>query len=76
MADQRFESVVGENRQVGLKPRPTRTSTEDQHWVGTRDVLTTVIDPARFDAVIFDLDGVLTDTATVHAAAWKQLFDG
>jgi beta-phosphoglucomutase family hydrolase len=27
------------------------------------------------DAVVFDLDGVVTDTATVHAAAWKQLFD-
>ncbi|MBE0431603.1 MAG: trehalose-phosphatase, partial [Dehalococcoidia bacterium] len=26
-------------------------------------------------AVIFDLDGVLTDTASVHAEAWKQLFD-
>lgn len=29
-----------------------------------------------FDAVIFDLDGVVTDTASVHEAAWKQLFDG
>ena len=28
------------------------------------------------DAVIFDLDGVITDTATVHSAAWKQMFDG
>lgn len=27
------------------------------------------------DAVIFDTDGVLTRTATVHAAAWKRLFD-
>jgi len=27
------------------------------------------------DAVIFDMDGVVTDTATVHAAAWKRLFD-
>jgi alpha,alpha-trehalase len=27
-------------------------------------------------AVIFDLDGVLTDTASTHAQAWKQLFDG
>lgn len=27
------------------------------------------------DAVVFDLDGVLTDTARVHAAAWKALFD-
>ena len=29
----------------------------------------------RFDAVIFDLDGVITDTASVHAAAWKRMFD-
>lgn len=28
-----------------------------------------------FDAVIFDLDGVVTDTASVHEAAWKQIFD-
>ena len=28
-----------------------------------------------FDAVIFDLDGVVTDTASVHEAAWKQAFD-
>ncbi len=28
-----------------------------------------------FDAVIFDLDGVVTRTATVHARAWKQVFD-
>lgn len=26
-------------------------------------------------AVLFDLDGVVTDTAKVHAAAWKRLFD-
>ena len=29
-----------------------------------------------FRAVIFDMDGVVTDTAQVHAAAWKKLFDG
>ena len=28
-----------------------------------------------FDAALFDLDGVLTRTAVVHAAAWKRLFD-
>lgn len=27
------------------------------------------------EAVIFDLDGVVTQTARVHAAAWKRLFD-
>ena len=27
------------------------------------------------DAVIFDMDGVLTQTARIHAATWKKLFD-
>jgi len=31
--------------------------------------------PAAIRACLFDLDGVLTRTATVHAAAWKELFD-
>ncbi|MFQ5852020.1 MAG: trehalose-phosphatase [Candidatus Binatia bacterium] len=29
----------------------------------------------NFDAIIFDLDGVVTDTAKVHSTAWKELFD-
>ena len=29
----------------------------------------------NFDAVIFDLDGVITKTALVHASAWKKMFD-
>ena len=28
-----------------------------------------------FDAAIFDLDGVITKTATVHSHAWKKMFD-
>jgi alpha,alpha-trehalose phosphorylase len=28
-----------------------------------------------YEAVLFDLDGVLTATASLHAAAWKQTFD-
>ncbi len=31
--------------------------------------------PALYDAILFDLDGVLTSTATLHAACWKQTFD-
>jgi beta-phosphoglucomutase family hydrolase len=31
--------------------------------------------PDGVDALLFDLDGVLTQTAKVHAAAWKQMFD-
>jgi trehalose 6-phosphate phosphatase len=30
---------------------------------------------SKYDAVLFDLDGVVTKTAKVHAAAWKRLFD-
>jgi beta-phosphoglucomutase family hydrolase len=33
--------------------------------------------PSRdVDAVLFDLDGVVTQTVKLHAAAWKELFDG
>jgi beta-phosphoglucomutase-like phosphatase (HAD superfamily) len=31
--------------------------------------------PDGITACLFDLDGVLTKTAKVHAAAWKQMFD-
>ena len=32
--------------------------------------------PDGVSACLFDLDGVLTQTAKVHAAAWKEMFDG
>ena len=32
--------------------------------------------PDGVRACLFDLDGVLTQTAKVHAAAWKEMFDG
>jgi beta-phosphoglucomutase family hydrolase len=35
----------------------------------------TVSLPDHVRACLFDLDGVLTDTASVHAAAWKATFD-
>jgi beta-phosphoglucomutase family hydrolase len=31
--------------------------------------------PEGIEACLFDMDGVLTETATLHAAAWKQTFD-
>ena len=36
---------------------------------------TTAVTRDRFDAVLFDLDGVLTSTAAIHADAWKAMFD-
>src|SRR4051794_14485475 len=41
----------------------------DRH--GRRMTLST----QQYQAVIFDMDGVVTQTAKVHAAAWKTLFD-
>jgi beta-phosphoglucomutase family hydrolase/RpiB/LacA/LacB family sugar-phosphate isomerase len=29
----------------------------------------------RFDAVLLDMDGVITDTATIHAKCWQTMFD-
>ena len=36
---------------------------------------TKAISKDKFDAVLFDLDGVITATAKVHAACWKKMFD-
>jgi beta-phosphoglucomutase family hydrolase len=38
----------------------------DSKYAITRDM---------YDAVLLDLDGVITDTANIHAAAWKKMFD-
>jgi beta-phosphoglucomutase-like phosphatase (HAD superfamily) len=29
----------------------------------------------RYDAVLFDMDGVITDTVRIHATCWKTMFD-
>jgi len=34
-----------------------------------------VVNRDRYDAVLFDLDGVITNTAKIHAACWKKMFD-
>ena len=41
----------------------------------TQDDLAGLIDRGDYHAILFDLDGVLTETAAVHASAWKQMFD-
>ncbi len=33
------------------------------------------LSPERFKAILFDMDGVITNTAVAHAAAWKRMFD-
>jgi len=54
------------------------TSTDAAQTQGTQTLggpSPNAIDPIRFEAAVFDLDGVLTETAAIHAQAWKQLFD-
>ena len=48
-----------------------RMATESVSRGASRQVITR----ERFDAVLFDLDGVLTSTAAIHAEAWKRMFD-
>ncbi len=40
-----------------------------------RDFFNNPITHDKYDAVLFDLDGVLTATAKVHAACWKKMFE-
>src|SRR4051794_36000877 len=42
---------------------------------GEADCMTKTGLPEGIRACLFDLDGVLTKTALVHAAAWKETFD-
>ena len=41
----------------------------DKFWKGE------IMQKYSFDAVIFDLDGVVTKTALLHSEAWKETFD-
>jgi beta-phosphoglucomutase family hydrolase len=38
-------------------------------------IMPTLITRDRYEAVLFDMDGVVTDTASVHASCWKIMFD-
>lgn len=52
---------------------PPGRSVHAERVVGSDSAV--LIDSRRYDAVIFDMDGVVTDSASIHAAAWAQLFD-
>jgi alpha,alpha-trehalase len=47
-----------------------------QNWIdiGSGSAMV-IIDVEHFDALVLDMDGVITVTASVHARAWKQIFD-
>ena len=78
--------TMGNARPIHLAGlHPTRSDRQWQapasvrrRWTAGDDLMKVVItlSPRDYDAVLFDLDGVVTRTATVHASAWKKLFDG
>lgn len=45
------------------------------HPTGTTPDPVSIGLPASITTLLFDLDGVITKTAVVHAAAWKEMFD-
>lgn len=59
-------------------PRATMQTEDHQTEKGTEMPASVHHHVSRrtYDAVIFDLDGVITRTAKTHAAAWKTVFDG
>jgi beta-phosphoglucomutase family hydrolase len=42
---------------------------------GERAAQQPVISREKYDAALLDLDGVITNTASIHSACWKQMFD-
>jgi beta-phosphoglucomutase family hydrolase len=67
------ERVLGEGKLrelfFGVKssPEPEEPTAADRN--------TAARDLRRYQAILFDMDGVITDTASIHAACWKITFD-
>ncbi len=57
-----------------FKPTPRAVITHDEEDVGESEDAVLGL-PEQITACLFDLDGVLTDTASVHKKAWKAMFD-
>lgn len=53
--------------------RPEATSCAEP--VGEMPGKSGILDWHQFDAALFDLDGVITQSAQLHAKAWQETFD-
>jgi beta-phosphoglucomutase family hydrolase/RpiB/LacA/LacB family sugar-phosphate isomerase len=60
----RLKKIEAIERRYGADISPEKQSSRPA--VITRD---------RYDAVLLDMDGVITDTAGIHATCWKSMFD-
>ena len=54
---------------MNIKAKPAKASFMPQSH------LSKLLSDKQITALIFDLDGVITQTAKVHAFAWKKMFD-
>jgi beta-phosphoglucomutase-like phosphatase (HAD superfamily) len=62
-----IEALVGLARAAGVRPMP---------WLSPVPVTPAMLGlPRAVSACLFDLDGVLTDSAVLHARAWGEVFD-
>ena len=64
---QTAQMLVGLARMAGVRPAP---------WLAPVPLSATMLGlPATARACVFDLEGVLTDSALLHAQAWSEAFD-
>ena len=70
-------AVPARDRRIDCRPVAlVGSSRADQAGlVHEQDSAGPLIDSRVYDAVIFDMDGVVTDSASMHEAAWRELFD-
>ena len=74
----RRRELAGERQQTAraLARLAVVTGVHPIPWLSPAPVTTKMLGlPATIRACVFDLDGVLTDSATLHAAAWGEVFD-
>lgn len=64
-------SLLGSGDPLNLRPGSPNLPMQGSAQSSRRERRMTI--PQQ--AVVFDMDGVVTDTASVHSSAWKQLFD-
>ena len=68
-------ALVAAGQSGGHPPRAVPRRPQGPCDRGAAVTVASAADLGGMEAVIFDLDGVVTRTADIHAEAWKQLFD-
>ncbi|MDP9467781.1 MAG: HAD hydrolase-like protein, partial [Chloroflexota bacterium] len=76
LSDRRRELSQERQQTAELLKSVARMTGARQPWLSRVPVSKRMIGlPASIQACLFDLDGVLTDSAQLHAAAWAQVLD-